>query len=425
MEARQSRHKTENHGWGMTKYLVLLRDPVARVPFGDLRIGPLARKRVMEALDSNWISEGRFVWEFEEKFAEKFRWTHAIACSSGTDAGMVVWSAVREMAGEEGNEGSVITPACAFVATANCLLAAGLKPYFRDIELPTLNLDPSPLNDKQTVLDRESGTLGIQFVATMGKPTPLEDVCRIARDYDLCCVADLCEAHGAMHPTRDGSHPLTPSGIRHAPDAAIYSFYAAHLIVGGEGGIICTDDDELAALCCSIKSHGRPPGSNYFDFQRPGFNSKWNELCAAVALESLEKFDETFEKRRMVRQKLLDALSPFEDRIILYRDAPGEVIAPHAFPIVLRDETGDIRPLYRALEDAGVQCKSLFGSLPTDHKAFEFLGHKRGDFPVAERIGRTGLHFGCNEFMTDEDVDYIAEIFARHFIDTPFCKGSE
>jgi len=391
-----------------------------RIPFGDLKIGPLARKRVIEALDSNWISEGRFVREFEDKFAEKFGWKHAIATSSGTDAGIVVWSAVRELVKANRGYQTVLTPACAFVATANCLLAAGVNPYFVDVSLDTLNLDPDDLLRKMektkvsTSYYPEVRDIGIQFVATMGKPNLVQEIANLAEQHDLYLIGDFCEAHGAVlkgqtHYSWDWNY------ADHFCDASIYSLYAAHLIVGGEGGIICTDNHELADLCRSIKSHGRPRGSSYFDFQRPGFNSKWNELCAAIALESLERFDETFEKRRLVRQKLVGALSQFEDKLILYRDAPGELIAPHAFPVVLRDADGDIRPLYRALEDAGVQCKTLFGSLPTDHRAFKFLGHRKGDFPVSERVGRTGLHFGCNEFMTDEDVDYVAQVFARYF----------
>ena len=389
-----------------------------KIPFGDLRVGPLTKRRAMEALDSNWISEGRFVREFEEKFAAKFGWKHAIATSSGTDAGTVVWAAIRELCGGCYGTGAVITPACAFAASANCILASGAKPDFADVSLETLNLNPAQMKDLI-----EIGCIGIQFVATMGKPTPIKEVAKIAEARDLYLIGDWCEAHGSRFvgtTSLPGYH--TEAYAEHACDAVLFSFYAAHLIVGGEGGMICTDDDDITALCRSVKSHGRPNGSNYFDFQRVGFNSKWNELCAAVALESLERFDETFAKRREIRQKLFDALSPFEGRLILYRDAPGEVIAPHAFPVVLRDHQGDdlvsVRPiyrLYRRLEEAGVQVKTLFGSLPTQHQAFEFLGHKLGDFPVAERIGRTGLHFSCSEFMTDEDIDLIAATIEDYF----------
>ena len=237
-----------------------------RVPFGDLRIGPLARRRVIEALDSNWISEGRFVREFEEKFAAKFGWKHAIATSSGTDAGMVVWSAVRELNGynyacHRGVRSEVITPACAFVATGNCLLAAGIMPAFLDIELGTLNLDPGLILEeiREDKFERGEDIIGIQFVATMGKPTPVKEIAKITEECGLWLVYDGCEAHGAAlyfdeSPAGAPANTFTKTIYAdHLCDAAIYSFYAAHLIVSGEGGMICTDDNELAELCRSIK----------------------------------------------------------------------------------------------------------------------------------------------------------------------------
>ena len=382
------------------------------VPFGDLKIGLLARAKIAAALDRNWISWGENVWEFERRFAEEFHWKHAIATSSGTDAGIVAWSAIRELAQVEWGRGYIFTPACAFSATANCLLAAGLTPAFLDVELDTLNLDPQKLDRSINVHEDDIKArlkmvdrivCGIQFVATMGKPTPVREIAILAKMHDLYVIGDFCEGHGAAFDLQTGFEYAD-----HYCDAAIYSFFAAHMIVAGEGGMICTDDDEIADLCRSIKCHGYGPGPR-FDFQRIGYNAKMNELTAAVGLEGLEKFDETFARRRENRAKLIDHLSQFEDRLILYRDGPGEVIAPHAFPIVMRDPQESVMPPYFHLEDNGVQCKTLFGSLPTQHAAFKFLGHKLGDFPVAERIGRTGLHFSCSEYLTDDDIDYIAQ----------------
>ena len=385
-----------------------------RIPFGDLRVGPLARAKIEAALSRNWISEGENVREFEEKFAAKFRWKHAVATSSGTDAGIVVWSAISELdisggrslirSDEEHDHirtRYVLTPACAFTSTANCLLASNLIPWFIDIDLETLNISLVNLITKLNAHPSEiflGDILGFQFVATMGKPTPVREVALLAKVHDLYIVGDWCEAHGAM----------LDKPADHYADATIYSFFAAHMIVAGEGGMICTDDDEIAALCRSIKCHGYGPGPR-FDFARIGYNSKMNELTAAIGLEGLEKFDETFARRREVREKLIDRLSRFEDRLILYREEPGEVIAPHAFPIVMRDPAADVMPLYHHLEENGIQCKTLFGSLPTQHKAFAFLGHALRDFLVAERVGRTGLHFSCSEYLTDDDIDYIAE----------------
>ena len=389
-----------------------------RIKFGDLKVGPLARRKIAQALDRNWVTEGPNVREFEERYAAKFGWKHCIATSSGTTAGEVAWAAVRELLGKTphscqgdiaANRGFIATPACAFVATASCITAAGLEPLFVDISLETLNMDVNRLGE---VLKRAESInyscAAIQFVMNMGRSVDLDRIGRIGEERSLPVIVDACEGHGG---TLHGVHINRYGSIK----AAIYSFYVAHLIQAGEGGCICTDDDEIAELCRSIKSHGRPAGSNYFDFQKVGFNAKWNDLAAAIGLESLERFDETFAKRREVRAKLIQALEPFEDRLILYRDAPGEVIAPHALPVVLRDEREDVRPLRGFLEYFNIEVKTLFGSLPTQHKAFEWLGHRSGDFPVAERIGRTGLHFGCHEGMTDGDIDYIYGAFKEYF----------
>lgn len=94
--------------------------------------------------------------------------------------------------------------------------------------------------------------------------------------------------------------------------------------------------------------------------------------------------------------------------MILYRDGPGEVICPHAVPFVLRDPQASMELLYQYLEACGVQYKTLFGSLPTQHGAFGFLGYREGQFPVAERIGRTGWPFSVHQYLTDEEVEFVA-----------------
>lgn len=179
--------------------------------------------------------------------------------------------------------------------------------------------------------------------------------------------------------------------------------------------MISASDPELALLCRSIRSHGRRGGQLYFHFDRIGYNSKMNDLEAAVGLEGLSHFDRTFSLRREYLKRLWDLLAPLEDRVILYRDGPGEVTGPHAFPMVLRNPNDSIEGLYQTLEENGIQCKTLFGALPVQHRAFRFLGYREGSFPVAERIGRTGLHFGVHQYLTEEDIDYAAERVRSYF----------
>jgi dTDP-4-amino-4,6-dideoxygalactose transaminase len=373
--------------------------PHYRITFGHIEVGASARRWLNEALDRHWISEGPNVQAFEQGFAEKFGYRHAMATSSGTDAGIVAMSALLECGAQRGDE--VITPALAFVATANCILAAGLVPKFVDVELDTLNIDPARLEAAIT-----QRTKAIQVVHTMGKPCKMGEILRIAQRHNLAVIEDCCEAHGAALNGRVvGSFGLM----------GLFSFYAAHIICSGEGGMISTDDAEVAGLCRSIRSHGRRGGQLYFHFDRVGYNSKMNDLEAAIGLEGLAQFDQTFTTRRRHLSRLWSLLAPLEDRLILYRDGPGEITCPHAVPLVLRDARASVERFYQFLEERSIQCKTLFGSLPTQHRAFTFMGYKPGSFPVAERIGRTGLHFGVHQYLTDDDIEYAAESVASYF----------
>lgn len=370
-----------------------------RISFGHIEVGQSGRKYLDEALRRNWVSEGLNVERFEGEFAKKFGYGHAIATSSGTDAGIVAMSALLERGAKRGDE--VITPALAFTATANCILATGLIPKFVDVELDTLNINASLVERSVTPRAR-----AIQVVHTMGKPCNMDAILDIAQRHNLSIIEDSCEAHGATYKGKVvGSFGAM----------SIFSFYAAHLICSAEGGMIVTEDDQLADWCRSIRTHGRRGGQLYFHFDRVGFNSKMNDLEAAIGLDGLEMFDSTFNTRRHLMLRLRELLSPLEDDLILYHDAQGELVSPHAFPLVLRNEKSSIEGLYNHLESRGIQCKTLFGSLATEHRAFSFLGYRKGDFPVSERIGRTGLHFGIHQYLSDDDIAYIAESVKSYF----------
>ncbi|MBI4354267.1 MAG: DegT/DnrJ/EryC1/StrS family aminotransferase [Candidatus Omnitrophica bacterium] len=370
-----------------------------RITFGHIEIGETARRWLNDALDRHWVSEGLNVQRFEREFARAFGYRHAVATSSGTDAGIVAMSALLERGAARGDE--VITPALAFVATANCILAAGLTPKFVDVELETLTINPALIGAAIT-----PHTRAIQVVHTMGKPCRMRDILAIAKRHRRAVIEDCCEAHGAT---------LNGQVVGSFGDMALFSFYAAHMICSGEGGMIAASEDEWALLCRSIRTHGRRDGQPAFHFDRVGFNSKMNDLEAAIGLEGLELFDRTFAVRRRHLARLWELLRPMEDRLILYPDGPGEVICPHAFPLVLRDASRSIEGLYEHLEGRGIQCKTLFGSLPTQHRALAFLGYRLGQFPVAERIGETGLHFGVHQYLTDDDIAYAAESVASYF----------
>ena len=249
-----------------------------RIKFGDLKIGDEAKKRIQKSLDKNWATQGENVKEFEERFAKQFGYKHAIAVSSGTDACIAACATLYEYGANRGDE--IIVPATTFSATANAVLAAGFKPVFVDIEVETLNINPDLIEEK--VNDK---TIAIMPVHLMGKPCAMEQILKIANKYDLKIIEDCCEAHGAKYKDKY---------VGTIGDMGCFSFYVAHIVVCGEGGLVSTNDDNIAELLRSIRSHGRPFGSIYFDFQRFGLNLRMNDLTAAIGVEGIMNFDKTF-----------------------------------------------------------------------------------------------------------------------------------
>lgn len=382
-----------------------------KISFGELKIGDIARRYINRAIDKNWLSEGENVVEFEQKFAEKFGYGHAIATSSGTDALMCCCSTLDPFSTKRGNE--IIVPALCFAACANSVLAAGFIPRFVDIKLETLNIDPDKIEEAIN-----NKTKAIMAVHTMGKSclngstevsACIHSILDIAKEHHLKIIEDCCEAHGAEY---------SGQFVGNFGSMGAFSFYPAHLIVCGEGGMAVTNDDTTANVIRSTKSHGRKPGSLYFDFERVGFNSKMNELAAAIGLEGLANFDYTFARRRRNLGNLLKLTEDLAEYCHFPREQPVEIISPHAFWLVLREDREKeygCAKLYHYLESKGIECKTLFGSLPTQHTAFNFLGYKYGDFPVAEFVGRNGLHFGIHQYLTEEDLIYIADTLRSYF----------
>jgi dTDP-4-amino-4,6-dideoxygalactose transaminase len=370
-----------------------------RISFGDLKIGDTARNYIRRALDKNWISEGDNVREFERRFAARFGYQHAIATSSGTDADIVSCASLYDFGANRGDE--IIVPALSFVSTGNSILAAGFIPRFVDIKIDTLNIDPDAISK---AINRK--TRAIMLVHTMGKPCEMDAIMEIARAHRLMVIEDACEAHGATYKGKV---------VGSIGDLGTFSFYAAHVIVAGEGGMVVTNNDEIASVARSVKSHGRPFGSIYFDFQRIGFNSRMNELTAAIGLEGLEQFDESFKKRKDTVYKLLELTGELSEYVYFIKEESYEKISPHAFPIVLKDKKYDCARLYKYLESKGIQCKTLFGSLPTQHQAFKFLKYEKGQLPVSEYVGENGLHFGSHRYLTDDDLVYISDTLKAYF----------
>jgi len=389
-----------------------------RIPFGTISVTEKSKTLITEALESNRLSSGKYVREFEKKFAELVGTKEAIAVSTGTDAVALALAVLYDFGAERGDE--IIVPALSFVATGNAILQAGFTPVFVDIDRKTLNIDPSKIEEKIT-----ERTKAIVPVHLMGKPADMDAINAIAERYKLYVIEDAAEAHGAVYKGRN---------IGTLGDMAAYSLYVAHIISTVEGGIVTTDNSDFAEILRSLRSHGRAckcescvlnKASAYCDkrfgygenddirfiFERIGFSSKMNELEAAVGIGNLDIYDDILNKRRENLYYLMDRFKKFEPYLRTIEKEPYEEIGPHALPIVVQEDCKFTRnQLVNFMEEKGVDTRNLFSSMPTQCSGFYYLGHKRGDFPNAEYIGENGIHIGVHQDIGITECDYIINI---------------
>jgi dTDP-4-amino-4,6-dideoxygalactose transaminase len=388
-----------------------------RVTFGTIQIPDLSKRLIAEILETTRISSGKYVRQFEEKFAELLEVEAAVAVSSGTDADILALAVLYDYGAKPGDE--VIVPALSFVATGNAVVHAGFKPVFVDIDRETLNIDVNRI--EEAITDK---TWAIMPVHLMGKPADMDTINIIAKRHRLYVVEDAAEAHGALYKGR-------PAGA--LADLGAFSLYVAHIITTGEGGIITTKTEEHAEILRSLRSHGRAckckqctlntvsghchkrfkgrGGEDIrFVFERLGYSCKMNELEAAIGLGNIKNYAEIVRKRRVNLRYVLDRFERFSPFLGTIREEFHDRIGPHAIPIVIQEEASFTRAeLTNFLEKNGIETRTLFASIPTQCSGFAYLGYQKGDFPDAEYIGEHGIHIGVHHDLELEDMEYVLE----------------
>ena len=365
-----------------------------RIEFGELRIGTTARNNLMDVCDTNWASGGPKVKEFEKKWGRLFDYRRNVAMSSGTDGVINACLALYDIRNAERNKSEVIVPALSFIATSNGVRAAGLVPRFVDVKKETLNIDESQIEDAIN-----ENTVAIMPVHTMGRMAEMDVICDIAKRHNLTVIEDACEAHGAK---------FKDKLVGHWGDMSIYSYYIAHLVCCGEGGMVSTNDDYIADVLSSTRSHGRPFNSIYFDHQRTGLNSKMNDMEASIGLEAIDVFWDTFWTRYSFVEKMREATMGFEDVAWFSEEDNGNVNCPHGFSVTCKNED-KICKVIEVLSRYNIHHKRNFGCIPTQHGAFADMGYKLGDFPNSEWVGDNGIHIGCHQYLTEENIERICK----------------
>ena len=376
-----------------------MKDKIKKIEFGELRIGEDAKRNLLHCVETNWATAGPKVKKFEEDWGLLFDYKFNKAVSSGTDAVMNLVSSLYDLGAKRGD--SIIVPALSFVATANAVLQAGFTPIFVDVDKDTMNIDPYKI--EAAITDR---TRAILVVHTMGRPCEMKAIREIADKHHLYLFEDACEAHGAQYQTQY---------IGSFGDGAAFSFYVAHLICCGEGGMVSTNNDAVANAVHSTRTHGRRNGDLYFNHDRVGYNSKMNDMEASLGLEGISNFWATFHTRKHNLYELMRDTKKYRNQAYFSREDKSMVLCPHAFSIVLKDHSPRLNELCDLLDENGIHWKRNFGCIPTQHKAYEFMGHRLGEFPEAEYVGNYGIHIGVHQYITTEELTRITEVLSRFF----------
>jgi len=260
------------------------------VPVNEPVITPEAKHFVLDALETGWVSSaGKYIQEFEEAFARYLGVKHAITTTSGTSALHLALAALGV-----GSDDEVIVPDFTMIASAFAVLYTGARPVFVDVDPETFTLDPLKLAAAVT-----PRTKAIMPVHIYGHPADMDPILSFARERKIAVVEDAAEAHGAAYRNR-------LCGTMGTVNA--FSFYGNKIITTGEGGMVVTDDDDIAERVRSLKDLSHSPAKR-FVHEAVGFNYRMTNLQAALGLGQMAHIEEFLQKKQWMAERYAQGLN--------------------------------------------------------------------------------------------------------------------
>ncbi len=359
------------------------------VPVNEPVITAEAKKNVQEAMDSGWISSaGSFIGRFEQAFASYVRVRHGIAVTNGTAALHLALVAVGIGHGDE-----VIVPDFTMIASVYAILYTGATPVFIDADPETFTIDPALIEAKIT-----KRTKAIMPVHIYGHSADMDPITAIAEKHDLTIIEDAAEAHGAEYKGRKcGS----------LGKIACFSFYGNKIITTGEGGMVVTDDDALAARCRSLRDLSHSPKKRFWH-EELGFNYRMTNLQAACGVGQLARIEDFLRHKQWMADAYYEQLSSIPGiRLPITKSYAKNVY--WMYGILVEDPFPLSRDRLReALQKRGVDTRDFFYS-SASQPVIRARGESSEKFPVSERLAATGLYLPSGLALTEEQLAYVCD----------------
>ena len=376
-------------------------------------------KEVNQALDSLldvWISQGPKVKQFEREYAEYIGTKYGLGCNSGSSANLLALTALLQ-AGVLTPGDEVILPAATFTTVMSPILQTGLVPVFVDVEMETYNNDPAAI--EKAITDK---TKLIMVVHSLGCPSNMEEIMRISEQYNIPVLEDCCEAHGAaINGKKVGSFGLIST----------FSFFVAHNMTTGEGGMIMTNDDNLYDILCSVREFGRltkyeknQPRFYYEDkhlkeyderyvFTNIGYNLRMTDIAASLGIEQLKKLDAFNDKRVEIAQSYTNKLSTYNKWLILPSVSDGYFNSFYGYPIVIKEGVPFSRKeLVNHLEKDNIETRAFMaGDLSRQPAYVDTNWRMPFDMPNTKTLLNNAFFIGCHPFVTSDQEEKIINSF--------------
>jgi len=369
------------------------------IPVNEPLLGERELEYVSECVRTGWISSaGRFIEEFEDKWAGYCGRRYGVAVSNGTVALQVAAACLDLKPGDE-----VIMPTFTIISCALAVLYNGGVPVLVDCDPRTWCMDANQIRNKIT-----GRTRAIMPVHIYGHPVDMDPILQLAEEKGLALIEDAAEVHGAEY--LSGRHTSYPSWRRCGSFGTLscFSFYANKLVTTGEGGMVLTDDANLAEKARSLRNlcfHG----DRRFHHEELGFNFRLTNLQAALGVAQLQRISEIIDRKRWIGQEYNRQLHDIEN-LQLPVEEPWAKNVYWMYGIVLSEESGmDAAGLAQKLKQHGVETRPFFLGLheqPVFHRRGLFL---RERYPESERIARQGLYVPSGLALTQEQISQVTE----------------
>ena len=362
---------------------------------------------VSSTIRNGQFVEGKNARAFEKEFAESVGAKHAICAVNGTAALHLAMEAANILPGAE-----VITPAFSFIASANSITFGGAIPIFAEIEPNTFTIDPESIEKLIT-----PQTKAILPVHIFGLPSNMKIINDIAEDNDLIIIEDACQAHGGKI---DGQHVGTFG------DMGCFSFYATKNMICGEGGMIVTDNDDIATRIRSLKNHGRGPSGGY-EHHRIGYNFRLPDPLAAIGLIQLRKLPSMLEKRKKNAEAIRETISDLE-HVDVQKIPEGFTHSHYVCAPVVDDNKFSVDEIIQHLKDNNIASRRIYSLGCHKQRTYlkgiqewrwnEFVNYpdySKVQLPVTERISENHFEIPIHPGVTESDIKHINRVLAEIF----------